>query len=897
MAYIRAGWLAVCAAFLGVLSQSAGAAAQKMLWVTVIDASGQLLPDAELSAFDAAGLPVETIGLPDGTHLLLGLDDTTTIKIRRGHTAASVQLDLPQAPFVIAEVQLLRGTARAVVDPDGSTAGGLAVLTLGCPGSGDCCVATGTPGCNDAACCNLVCAVDPFCCDVSWDSICAGEALTLCGDLCQTTGCPGDGDCCVADGTPGCDNAECCSIVCAVDPFCCDVSWDSICAGEALSLCGDLCFNDECEEALPVDLPPGGSVNVDGSTTGASFDLTPVCVLVHQSPGVWYSVIGNGNTIFASTCNQADFDTMISVYCGDCQEGEVSNCCFATGVPGCDDPTCEAAVCAFDPFCCDTAWDSICASEAATTCGICQSSGGLICVTGADDTTGCGLTTGVSWCAREGAEYLVLIHGFDTAAGDFTLSLLDDGIPCIPTTECPLPEGACCLCEGPAQVCEILSEADCATAGGEYLGDGTNCGALTATSNPDLPIPDAAPAGVSDTINVADSFTIGDLDVRLEITHTWVGDLCVTLEKDGGAPILLIARMGADTGVPCHQNDPFGCAADNLADVTLDDGASTSIEDQCTANLAGTFRPHLDSLAAFNGLDSAGAWTLEVSDNAVGDVGTLVSWSLLLQAEQSVCEDALPGQCALEATLDIKPGSCPNPYNRNAQGYLPVALAGTADIPAGQVDPATLRLARANGVGGSVAPHEGPPGPHTVIADVATPFGGDLCGCHSLEGDGTPDVSMKFSRPLLTEVLELEDLPNGAVVELVLTGTLLDGTPFAAGDCITVVPPATLMLRSNLAGIPVDLSPANDDGVDGGSAPFDVVYPQTSVVVVTVPVTPPQKPGWVLDRWWFDGADHFGLGPAIELEIDHASELVMAIYRRQSSGMSFSPGQEGPTQD
>ncbi len=62
------------------------------------------------------------------------------------------------------------------LDPGGS--GGV------CPGEGDCCLANLTPGCEDEACCNAVCAVDSFCCSNEWDSICADEAFSLCDDLC-----------------------------------------------------------------------------------------------------------------------------------------------------------------------------------------------------------------------------------------------------------------------------------------------------------------------------------------------------------------------------------------------------------------------------------------------------------------------------------------------------------------------------------------------------------------------------------------------------------------------------------------------------------------------------------------------------------------------------------------
>lgn len=51
----------------------------------------------------------------------------------------------------------------------------------------------------------------------------------------------GDSDCCIDNGTPGCDDPDCQQAVCDFDPFCCDSTWDDICAGHAADLCGDLC--------------------------------------------------------------------------------------------------------------------------------------------------------------------------------------------------------------------------------------------------------------------------------------------------------------------------------------------------------------------------------------------------------------------------------------------------------------------------------------------------------------------------------------------------------------------------------------------------------------------------------------------------------------------------------
>jgi subtilisin-like proprotein convertase family protein len=235
--------------------------------------------------------------------------------------------------------------------------------------------------------------------------------------------------------------------------------------------------------------------------------------------------------------------------------------------------------------------------------------------------------------------------------------------------------GGCCQCFASQQFCTLETEADCVALGGSYLGDDVDCappGAITTTSSPNTPLPDGDPVGVSDTITITDSITVNDLSVRIVVNHTWVGDLCVTLSRDGSPPVTLMSRIGADEGGNlCHNGGPFGCSLDNL-DVTLDDNAAESIEIQCTANLTGVFRPDPGSLSAFAGLDSAGDWTLNISDNAAADVGTWTSWTLTLSHGNglSTCEKDFAGQCGSTCIWD-----CGN-FNNNVDTADFLALIG-----------------------------------------------------------------------------------------------------------------------------------------------------------------------------------------------------------------------------
>ena len=82
--------------------------------------------------------------------------------------------------------------------------------------------------------------------------------------------------------------------------------------------------NDACGNATG---PLAVNSLTSGQTITATSDVPPAfdCGTSIDAPGVWYTVVGTGNTMTASTCNNgiasdgsADYDTKINIYCGDC---------------------------------------------------------------------------------------------------------------------------------------------------------------------------------------------------------------------------------------------------------------------------------------------------------------------------------------------------------------------------------------------------------------------------------------------------------------------------------------------------------------------------------------------------------------------------------------------------
>lgn len=155
----------------------------------------------------------------------------------------------------------------------------------GDPQAGDCCTANDTPHCDDAPCCEAICFIDPFCCDLPWDEICAEEAGEFCNVCGAACGAPDAGSCCEANPNPGCEDTACCANVCLFASNCCIGEWNEGCAELAAWACLALCCPQDLDgngEVGPFDLAvlldawgpnPGHPADFDLNGTVEAFDL------------------------------------------------------------------------------------------------------------------------------------------------------------------------------------------------------------------------------------------------------------------------------------------------------------------------------------------------------------------------------------------------------------------------------------------------------------------------------------------------------------------------------------------------------------------------------------------------------------------------------------------------
>jgi len=151
---------------------------------------------------------------------------------------------------------------------------------------------------------------------------------------------------------------------------------------------------------------------------------------------------------------------------------------------------------------------------------------------------------------------------------------------------------------------------------------------FNADSAPDRSIPDNNSRGIKDKILCDKNFALSSIKVAVEITHTYIGDLQVSLVSPSGTSVILHNRSGAS------QN--------NLV-ATLDASSTPGLH-------------------AFTGEAVNGNWILQVRDLASVDRGRLKSWSLELAGsdQPSIRLEESPGiiipdnkQLGIERVLSV----------------------------------------------------------------------------------------------------------------------------------------------------------------------------------------------------------------------------------------------------
>jgi subtilisin-like proprotein convertase family protein len=188
--------------------------------------------------------------------------------------------------------------------------------------------------------------------------------------------------------------------------------------------------------------------------------------------------------------------------------------------------------------------------------------------------------------------------------------------------------------------------------------------------------------------------TINDLNIFVDLGHTFTGDLDLIIEH-------------VDTGTTALLFDQHDVLGDDITDVTFDDeGNGGSIASALAPFGPGNFVP-IQLLSAFDGESVEGTWTLTVVDNFSGDVGTL--YSFRIEGDASPTDSDGDG---VEDVADL----CPD------------TTIPETNVPSKGLKPNNFALMDADNVFDTMAPSDGGNGSGTTLTTTHT--GG--CSCEQI---------------------------------------------------------------------------------------------------------------------------------------------------------------------
>jgi hypothetical protein len=202
--------------------------------------------------------------------------------------------------------------------------------------------------------------------------------------------------------------------------------------------------------------------------------------------------------------------------------------------------------------------------------------------------------------------------------------------------------GACCIAS--TSTCIQTNATLCANQNGTFSGPGTLCSTATVgstlfSSGTTFPVAIADNSTASATIVIAaGSGTVSGLNVSVGLTHSFVGDLTVTISNGTTTVDLIAAAITA--------------GSDLAGQYVFSDSAPTTFASAVGgASVApGVYKPG-SPLSAFDGAPFEGTWTLSVTDSANLDTGTIDALSYVTVQVTPTC--VFTGACCCGSTCSL----------------------------------------------------------------------------------------------------------------------------------------------------------------------------------------------------------------------------------------------------
>jgi subtilisin-like proprotein convertase family protein len=132
---------------------------------------------------------------------------------------------------------------------------------------------------------------------------------------------------------------------------------------------------------------------------------------------------------------------------------------------------------------------------------------------------------------------------------------------------------------------------------------------LTNSTNVPIAISASGTPTINSTLNVSSGSAISDLNITMNVSHSWVSDLTATLVSPSGTQLVLFSAQ---------------CGSSDDINVTFDDSGSAFACGGGAPVISGLLRPQ-NALSVFNNENPVGTWTLRIADAFNQDGGFLNS--------------------------------------------------------------------------------------------------------------------------------------------------------------------------------------------------------------------------------------------------------------------------------
>ena len=133
-----------------------------------------------------------------------------------------------------------------------------------------------------------------------------------------------------------------------------------------------------------------------------------------------------------------------------------------------------------------------------------------------------------------------------------------------------------------------------------------------ASNNVPITITPVGTPTITSRILFYQDLNLADINVNLDIEHTYLSDLVISLTSPAGTTVVLVSSA-------CGNNSDINAV--------FDDEAADAFTCSGSPAINGTVRP-IGTLSSFYGESILGEWVLEVKDNAASDGGRLNNFSL-----------------------------------------------------------------------------------------------------------------------------------------------------------------------------------------------------------------------------------------------------------------------------